>query len=219
MNSVHAMIASTRRGEPWALARFNDGEMGALTRTLKVVARGDQPVTHALSKDLRWCLQQRAYNLWLGLPCGTCYPSYRVDADELACGHVDQTLAVVQTNRNLSLFKEQMADALQRERVVHWIGGDDQDITNLPFPVHHCTSVPLHDAYTKAKDLVMTMPFSPGDIVFLSCGPLATVLAVRLFLRSPYATFIDIGSTWDPETRDVSHTCHTGKLKPCKECN
>ena len=217
MNSVHSMTDLTRRGKPWALARFNDGEMMAIQRSAKTVARGDQPCTDALAADLRWCLQQQACSLFMGLPCGTCWPKHRADADELVVSPY-KTLAVVQTNRNLDQFKREMPLALAG-RVVHWISGEDQVTDNLPFTVHYSLRLPLRDAYTSCRDEIMVSPFGPGDVVFLSCGPLATVMAVRLFLRSPDTTFIDIGSTWDPETRGVSHSCHNGTLKPCKECN
>ena len=100
LHSLDEMLRATRRSEPWALARFNDGEIAAMQRLGPAVARGDQPCTRALSRDLKWCIQQRAFDLWLGRPCSLCWPKHRAVADELMVGHTHLTSAVVQTNRN-----------------------------------------------------------------------------------------------------------------------
>ena len=49
-----------------------------------------------------------------------------------------------------------------------------------------------------------------GDLVLLSIGPTARILAQRWFKKRPLATFLDIGSNLDPFTRNVWHKCHLG---------
>jgi len=221
MHKIERMLELTEREIPWALARFNDGEMKAMHKAEGFVARGDQPCTADLAALLRWALAQRAHNLFTGVPCGTCWPEWRFKADQTV-GKLEtdfKTLAVVQTNRNLIRFKTTMGKLLAKRRVV-WISGEDQDVTKLPFLPKRGVSVPTKDAYTESRDyLFREATFHPGEVVCLSCGPLATVAAVKLFLANPETTFIDVGSVWDPETRGVSHACHDGTLKKCGECN
>lgn len=221
MQAINDMLRMTKNNRPWALARFNDGEMMAILSAEGAVARGDQPCTPALQRGLRWAICQNAANLYIGVPCGVCYSKLRATAiDMLDPGTAvggQLTHAVVQTNRNLIQFKCDMPKALKKRRVV-WVSGGDQDVTKLPFDVAYHVKVSRINAFTDRVAL-FNHDFDSDDVVFLSCGPLATVAAVRLFIDHPYATFIDIGSTWDPETRGVSHSCHAGTLKACRECN
>jgi hypothetical protein len=61
--------------------------------------------------------------------------------------------------------------------------------------------------------------FQKDDIIILSCGPMGRVLACEWFSQNSNCTYLDLGSTFDPYTRNVWHNCHKGKLKFCKECN
>ena len=61
--------------------------------------------------------------------------------------------------------------------------------------------------------------FDYGAVVMITCGPMSRVLAKDWFSERPDLTVLDIGSTWDPYTRDVWHSCHNGTLPPCKGCN
>lgn len=185
------------------------------------VARGDQPCTNDLSLSLKWAIGQRRENLFIGTPCTVCFPGHSFRSELLTKDlHEYRTHAVVQTNRNLKAFQDGMTDALNdRKACVHWVAGEDQDCNKLPFEVTLQTRLPLNDAYSKSRDEIKALSFSPGEVVFLSCGPLATIAAVYLFLQHPETTFIDIGSVWDPETRGVSHRCHKGTLPACSECN
>ena len=219
MQAINEMLRMTSQGINWALARFNDGEMMAMREAKGAVARGDQKCTKRLQDELQMCIGQWADRLFIGLPCGVCYPKLRKVADMAVNVPPEmRTLAVVQTNRNLIQFKCDMPKALKNRRVV-WVSGGDQDVTKLPFDVAYHVKVKTKDAHCHNWTDMINHTFEVDDVVFLSCGPLATVLAVRLFLDQPYATFIDIGSTWDPETRGVSHSCHNYTLKACVECN
>ena len=64
------------------------------------------------------------------------------------------------------------------------------------------------------------------DIIMISSGPTARVLSKEFFEIDPTRTYIDIGSTFDPFTRNVWHNCHKGwletgfnKTKRCIKCN
>ena len=64
-----------------------------------------------------------------------------------------------------------------------------------------------------------------GDVVLVSLGPTARVLCYDLFRVNNKTTFIDIGSVFDPYTRNVKHNCHKGWengfniTKKCEICN
>ncbi len=225
MNKLDELLRLTTEEIPWALSRFNDGEMRAMCHPGHgSVARGDQPCTHDLSLSLKWAIGQRRKNLFIGVPCSICWPGHSARADAVTKDLGEfKTKAVVQTNRNLVKFKEEMASILNRQegdRKVIWVSGDDQDVSKLPFTISEHVKLPTKDAYTVARDKLKAIGWwGMGDVVFLSCGPLATIAAVYLFLKFDKTTFIDIGSTWDPETRNVKHRCHTFQLKPCAECN
>lgn len=227
MHKLKILLQLTTSRIPWALARFNDGEMRAMHSIEGAVARGDQPCGTELRASLKWAIAQRRDNLFIGVPCSRCFPVHSFRAEQATRNMGSQrTLAVVQTNRNLNAFKDGMTEILGEQqkkinygRVVSWVSGDDQDVSKLPFDVAFHLKIHTKDAYGLDRDTLMNWRFSPGSIVFLSCGPLATVAAVQLFLMQPTVTFIDVGSVWDPETRGVSHRCHTGKLPACKECN
>ena len=94
--------------------------------------------------------------------------------------------------------------------------------TDLGFPIEigkNCTighKAMLHGYEEKIES---------GAVVFISCGPLARVLVKEWFQKRPDVTFIDIGSTFDPFTRNVRHRCHTGwengfnDVPRCVQCN
>ena len=220
MRRLDDMLERTRSRTPWALARFNDGEMRAMQKPTGAVARGDQPCSYDLMSSLEWAIAQRCENLFLGLPCSKCYPKLRTASltRTISLAPHLKTAATVQTNRNLKKFKEEMPRAMRSQRI-WWVAGSDQKTGDLPFKVNVRIDVSPEDAYTKNRDGLWSVDFEPNSIVFLSCGPLATVAAVHLFVVHPKTTFIDVGSVWDPETRGVSHKCHEGTLKPCRECN
>lgn len=224
MKTIHQLIKLTSEATPWALARFNDGEMRGVKKAGCTVARGCQQVSPTLRKHLIGGLMFRADNYFIGVPCHRCWPTDRHLADSYVVDYRHRTLAVVQTNRNLDLMYVQFADAVRKRsydsaRLV-WVGAPHHNVTALPFIVDKKINVPARDAWSAYEKVFgRYKDFDPGSIVFLSCGPMATVLAFEWFMERPDCTFIDIGSTFEPKTTGVEHRCHTGKLPPCKECN
>ena len=220
MLAIDQLMVMVAKREPFALSRFNDGEMRAIAQPGCVVARGDQVVNTSLSNSLCMALQVVEHNFWRGLPCSACFPEWRLLADKLVGAEPKYgTLAVVQTNRNLQRWKTEFPAAAKGRRVA-WVSGSDQNITGLPLDIRRKIDLPTKNCWAVHSEMVDRCDeFDEGSLVMLSCGPMATVLACEWFLSRPDCTFIDIGSTYDPETRGVSHRCHTGKLPPCKECN
>lgn len=224
MKTIHELISLTTDGTPWALARFNDGEMKGVSAAGCTVARGCQEVTSSLRDHLIGALQWHANNYFIGVPCQRCWPDHRKLAERYTGDYPHKTLAVVQTNRNLDLMYVKFADAVRKRshdstRVI-WVGAPKHNVIALPFIVDQKINVPPRDAWSAyGKVFSRYKDFDPGSIVFLSCGPMATVLAFEWFMERHDCTFIDIGSTFEPKTTGVEHRCHTGELPACKECN
>lgn len=222
MQKINDLFKLAEEGVPFALARFNDGEMKGVRSAGITVARGDQPVDASLHTALVNAIDHRQENYWIGVPCRRCFPQLRELADQrVPKDYPYRTLAVVQTNRNLKQWKDEFHEKIKGRDVV-WISGDDQGLSKVDrlFRIIRHIKLPTKDAWRQYENLMLDVdPFQPGEVVMMSCGPLATVLAHKFFERQPWVTFIDIGSVYDPETRGVRHRCHTGKLPSCRECN
>jgi hypothetical protein len=227
MGRVNNLFDLTKNNTPWALARFNDGEIKAMLAANigEKTARDDQKIDQYLVDRLNWAIRQRQENLWLGLPCSVCWPRERAIAEEsIEENYPRRALAVVQTNRNWNRWVTEFSKVAQARDIV-WIAGEDQNLAGLQngtgIKVRDQWRLPLANVWQKEYKALRKRfrEFVKGDIVMLSCGPMATVLAVEWFQHRPDCTFIDIGSTFDPFTRDIWHDCHTGKLRRCIGCN
>lgn len=220
MHHIDTLLTNLEQNVPFALARFNDGEMMGIISPGSVVARGDQIVNIELSQMLHNALQYQQENYWVGLPCSTCFPEYSDVAKRLVDTDYEYlTHAVVFTNRNWKRVVAEVPE-LMKDRTIYWVSGHDQDISKLTFTITEQHIVPAVNAwkvYQSIKDLVYK--FEKNSIVMISCGPMSRVLTKDWFSLRPDLTVLDIGSTWDPFTRDVWHNCHKGTLAPCPECN
>jgi len=220
MKHFSTLMKNLQRRIPFALARFNDGEMQGIAQVGSVVARGDKRVSQELSDALREALQYEQENYWVGLPCEVCWPDHSKLAKELVRSEYKyQTCAVVLTNRNwrdfISLFPNLIGD-----RQVVWISGNDQKLDNLNFKIDRHEFVNTQDAWASYDKLENYCDeLEKGSIIILSCGPLSRILTRKWFEKRPDLTILDVGSVWDPFTRDVWHRCHTGQLPPCEGCN
>lgn len=220
MDKIDTLLQMTRDGVPWALARFNDGEMSAIVKRTGTISRGAQEVTEGLADALEAALKYRADNYWLGLPCRTCWPKHRQMAETYIDGFYPfRTSAVVLTNRNHQRWQEEFPKALGSRRVV-WVGGAEQ--ANFPFPLEEFIAIPARNAFTPWDDnwRKIAMSLDEGAMVLCSCGPLGRMIAHRWFELRPDLTVIDVGSIYDPITLDrKTARLHQGKLPPCKECH
>lgn len=223
MDKVTKIIELAERGIPQALARFNDGEVGIIFNKEFVAARGDQKGTIELQIALRDAILYEQENYWKGYPCPVCMEKQHnqiLDAGYYRSEYRYNTFAVVNTNRNLETFQEGLQQALKGKQIV-WVSGSDQKLSLLRFDVIEHVIVSLKNAW---KDYNITMRicedlFRPHRVFLFSCGPLARVLVRNLFQMRQDCTFLDIGSTYDPFTRNVWHKCHLKTLKKCKGCN
>jgi hypothetical protein len=218
---------------PFSLARFNDGEMSGIASSGVRVARQDQLVTDSLHEKLIEAIKHEQENYWIGMPCAECFSEHRDLAENYVSTDYNYiTTATVTTNRNWLRFISEFPNVVE-DRQIYWISGDDQDLDVLEevldLPIYQALTFPNKeswDEYETIKQTVKDNPFEEGDVVCLSCGPMSRVLAKEWFEERPDVTFIDVGSTFDPFTREVYHSCHKGWLetgfnetRKCEGCN
>lgn len=215
---------------PFGFARFNDGEMGGIDRVGSIAARGDQQVNEDLSNSLKESLCHKQKNYYVGIPCSLCYPHLNKLALQLVGEYEYLTSAVLLTNRNWKHFIETFPTAV-RDRRLLWVGGEDQNTDNLEklgIKIEKKGLIPRKNSWKYYEHVFKTFPkvFEPNDVVCVSLGPTARVLVQKWFEQMPNITFIDIGSNFDPFTRNVWHNCHKGwdetgfnLTKRCEECN
>jgi len=230
IDNMEWLLNNLENNIPFAFSRFNDGEMMAIDQVGCVVARGDQYVDQGLSLVLREALDHKQKNYYIGIPCSLCYPHYNKLATKIVGDYEHLTLAVIATNRNWKNFIDTFPKVMSGKRLI-WIGGNDQNveaIKNMDIDVAKTALVPRKNSWRHYGQLKKAMPqyFQDGDVVGISLGPTARVLARQWFEEFPNVTFIDMGSNLDPFTRNVWHNCHKGweetgfnLAKPCKECN
>ena len=223
MNRVDEILILAERGIPQALARFNDGEVGIMFNKDFTAARGDQKGSIELQVSLLDSIKHKQENYWKGYPCPICMKKQRDQLHEAGLINLEyqwNTMAVVNTNRNLKHFIKQLPIALKGKQVI-WVSGEDQNISMLNFNFVAHIKLPLKNAwelFSFAMEQCLKKAESYRVFIF-SCGPTARVLVKNLFQLRPDCTFLDLGSTFDPVTRNVWHKCHTGKLKECSGCN
>lgn len=228
MDKIKNILENFKNNIPQALVRLNDGECQGILEPGCTIARGDQNVSKDLSKLLLEALQHEQENYWVGLPCSKCNtgPWYEKIKKYVNLDYKYLTKAVVNTNRNLDLVVSTLPTVIDKNTNIIWVSGSDQNIVNLRNIGLNITDqiiVPTKDAWSivdKIKsDIIYRLDSNKLTVVFLSIGPTSRVLAYQLFKDYPQHTFIDIGSTFDPQTRNVWYSCHLKTLNPCSGCN
>jgi hypothetical protein len=220
------LIEMLKDKTPFCLVRFNDGEMKGIMNPGCTVARGDQKVNSDLASALEDALSYESHNYWIGLPCQNCWPSCREKADQIvSVDYPYKTLAVVLCNDNWLRSKDEIIPAIDG-RPLWVISGDDQNWNEI---ASDCSfkqfKISRRNSWAN-KDAVMGLwkEAPANSVVMISCGPLSRVLAYDWWKNRQDCTIIDIGSTFDPFTRNVRHNCHRWKngrnqTKYCSVCN
>lgn len=225
MDKINNILDNLRNNIPQALVRMNDGEAQAIVQPGCTVARGDQHIPQDLSDALREAIQHEQENYWIGLPCEVCATGkwYHKIKHLVRPDYEYLTKAVVTTNHNWKLFVEEFPKAA-KNKTVYWVGSTNHDLNKLTnklgINIKRWITTPSRNAWSEIETLELGYEeFNSGDIVLLSCGPTSRILVKRWFEKRPDCTFLDVGSAFDPWTRNVWHSCHKGTLEPCKGCN
>tara|TARA_Y100001973_G_C5199872_1_gene336805 strand:+ start:202 stop:951 length:750 start_codon:yes stop_codon:yes gene_type:complete len=226
---VVRIIDMLKEKTPFAFVKFNDGEMMGVANSGVRVARQDQLVTDSLHEKLIQALKHKQENYWIGLPCPECFLEHSKLAESYVGDYEYKTTATVTTNRNWLYFIREFPSAVA-DRQIFWVSGDDQDLDVLEdvleLPIYSSMQFPNRESWNYYEEVSNYNEFESGDVVCLSCGPMSRVLAQEWFEKRPDVTFLDMGSTLDPFTRQVYHSCHKGWLETgfnqtrrCEGCN
>lgn len=221
MNKIHQILENLKEGIPQALSRFNDGEVQGIVQPGCTVARGDQQVNEDLSNKLKEALQHQQENYWVGIPCNKCNTAkwYKRVINLVDPNYKYLTKAVVTTNRNWKLFTSSVKECVKDKHII-WVSGANQKLENLPFDVDFHLKVPKRNAWRAYEEANKAFELFPsGTVIFFSCGPMSRVLAYEWFKKRPDSNYLDIGSAFDPYTKNLWHACHKETLAPCEGCN
>lgn len=228
-NQYKFVIDNLKNNTPFCYVRFNDGEMMGIDKIGSVVARGDQFVDESLHDKLKEAISYKSENYFIGIPCAKCFPYYNNLAKNIIGDYDKIVSAVALTNRNWLKFIQESIGLLS-DKKVHYISGDDQSIDNLidifKFNIINHIKVKNRNSWSNYDELKKYITnIEDGDVVLISLGPTARVLCYDFFKENNKATFIDIGSIFDPYTRNVRHNCHKGwengfnLTNKCEICN
>lgn len=225
MSELNWFFKHIENNTPFAFARFNDGEVGGIMYDNFTAARGDQLINTELKQKLIECIIHKQKNYYVGIPCQYCFKDMNAAAEQLVGKYDYKTSAVILTNRNWKEFIDRSIEGFANKNIL-WIGGEDQDTDKLPFKITEKILVPRVNSwqfYEQLKDYWKQIP--KNWIVLISLGPTARILTKEWFENRPDLTIIDIGSNFDPFTRNVRHKCHIGWetgfniQTKCKGCN
>jgi|GEM_PF-1897409 len=234
-NEVDIILNLFKNKKPFAFSRFNDGEMMGIQKIGSLVARGDQYIDESLHIKLIQAIEHVQKNYFIGLPCSNCYPEYYSLAKKLIKQPVEYQLnAVILTNRNWIRFITEFSTVIENQNIL-WISGSDQnlDFLLMGMKLNIISQLKYYEKNTWSQynhikqqyiEFIKNKP--EVNIVIVSLGPTARVFCKEMFEIDPTRTFVDIGSTFDPFTRNIWHNCHLGWIetgfnytKKCKICN
>ena len=212
MKDLQPLLERLASGAPFAYAHFNDGELQALQRTKGRTDRGLQRLSASLQARVRRALRTDAPNLVIGVPCSRNFPfSHALAMAQLANATATRlTVATLFINRNYEAARA-LLPRLVRARVacgaarLHLVVSEAADMARFGrctgLAPHRVLRVPATDSYPAGFDAHADAwrGVEPGDVVLLCAGPLGRLLAVRWFARQPHATYLELGSFFDPE--------------------
>lgn len=225
-----AFINKLTKKEPFCFVRLNDGEVNAIIDESSVISRG----ADISCKKMKEALSNIVYNtehpdnLYIGVPCIYCYETLnKFIVEELKSkksksfmeNNIIDANILINNNYNstLKILLNNLGDC-----EVHVIISDDASASRLieiGLNIVKTTTVPSRHAFkNKYQELSKLIP--EENIVLLAlCGPLGRVLCYEYYCKQPKSTFIDLGSFFDPITRNISYLYHTNNHKHCENCS
>lgn len=221
MYKLDHFLKLLKENKPFAYVSIADGEMGAISEGEGyTTSKKYQIITKELQGEIKKALLHRQENYYVGICCDQWKVAKK--EKEMVGDYKNLTYAWIFQMVNWHKTIRELTNLLGNRRVV-WIGGQDQDVTKLPFNVEMSIGVPAKEAWS-INDRMAVRYFEPGDIVLVSAGCNAVAWIYNWFQEFKDTTFIDIGSTFDPFTRNVwrryqidpNHYCSGCKNKQCK---
>lgn len=200
--------------QPFAFARFNDGEMKILFGDIFDVAKNRIGNTYIPNDEvaerqrtlLKEALQFKADGYHVGIVCPCC----EKDADffrmkELSGqGEEHLTWANVFVNSNFPIFQSRINPLFSGRKVI-FIGNTLANHNGLPFYVRKKFNIgdnawvnDYEHLLSEMNDYIESEKLS--DAVFIFCaGVLSNLLIYKLYDRFPSNTYLDLGSVFDVE--------------------
>ena len=178
-------------GQRISLARFNDGEVGAMVGDFTRTSRGKQEVTARLRLELSLALQYRSEGYFIGIPCPECYPTYYKVVKQSLGDSIHQILAVSTTNNHYNYFKSELLSLL-RDKSVGIVADRPLYLPLSNVTYYTCSS---ENALNDVEPLMERL--GDHDYYILTIGAASRILAHKLHEKGKNA--LDLGSIFDPE--------------------
>jgi hypothetical protein len=188
MNQILHRIST---GQRISLARFNDGEVGAMVGDFTVTSRGKQDVTDRLKMDLASALHYKSEGYFIGIPCPECYPTYYKVVKQTIKGYQNQILAVSTTNNHYNYFKTELLSLL-KDKSVGIVADRRLDLPLNNVTYYTCSG---ENALNDIDSLMERL--EDHDYYILTIGAASRILAHKLHEKGKNA--LDLGSIFDPE--------------------
>jgi hypothetical protein len=192
--------------EPFALARFGDGEIGVLRRQwfddTDISNDPQDPSFSAPTASLMASFQYKHPSYFVGIPCPHCIPpDFAWAVKESGQDAAQLTFAYLFCNSNYSFFLNNVVPLFSRYEVI-LVCNRTADITGLPFDVSKDFRIGknawrddlavVHELKTYIDERSPT-----GLLVLFAAGPLSNIAIHELHRHCPSNTYLDIGSTLD----------------------
>jgi hypothetical protein len=207
-----------RQKEPFAFARFSDGEEFILqNKSLEIndnqVIAGDQifnkgfskedhkqfdPVKHKWFRDALWqAFYWEQPNYFKGIPCKCCVGEERNKWFLDIANHKNLTWANLFVNGNYSFFIDTFIPEFKNNKII-LICNENADLTNLPFQIEKDFRVGQNcmiNDYHIIEDIKTYLGASTCKVLLFSASSLSKVAIHQLFKSNCKNTYLDVGTT------------------------
>ena len=197
-----------KKGEPFALSRFGDGELALLMNeaieTSEYAYDPQKATDFLLHTQLLESFRYQGSQYYVGISCPDCVGprDFRWLKKNSGQDDLHLTFACLFVDFNYSYFKRYFLP-LFREYEVILVCNEDASLKKLPFAVKKVFRIRVN-AWKRDRRLVQKMKqYIEGRKIrrhlFLLCaGPFSCILAHQLHSFCPENFYIDIGSVLDP---------------------
>jgi len=188
---MNIILHKLYKREQVSVARFNDGEIGALIGDLKKTSRGEQEVDNTLVSGLLKALTYDACGYYKGFPCPSCYPYYYEYFADRCTGYERKILSTFATNHNYWNFLQELDTILTKR---DWCLVSDKDVNFGGF--HYHIQCPSENAMSHAEGIITECLETDAEVFVLTCGAASRYIAMELHKEKKSA--LDLGSIFDP---------------------
>jgi len=238
------LVSLLEKGVAFSFAHYNIGELLFVQYFLAGETHNDwhgrkqQRYDPKLGERLYEAIQVKKENYFIGIPCSTCHPEQRKQAEE-TIGKNDFKIPAMIFHHNLS-YVPRILFALKKRQVFYFTN-PYQDLSffstfGLEVKEENIVKVPFKNSYLHYDDY-KDMIFPEGSVVLLTCGMLAKILIKEWTKKMDNVTFLALGSALDdliqrnninfhpfPKTTPLTlNRTKSGKrpflFGPKKECN